>query len=177
MGDENGKISLLKLSKSFYSLDDNENKKDKLINMFNRETNREKNIEQILKKKVMITPIDTEARQEKLVKERIKKIEAAYLPFVNSLMQKSEAPQIFFNKQSFRLQEEAKEEVKEQEKEEKAEDKKEEPQQDEAKDEDANKTEDQKEENVEGGMEDGEDEVKKTEEKEDKPEDKPEEEP
>ncbi len=84
----------MKLSKSFYSLVDNEKKKDNLQKMFERELNREKNIEQILKKKALVPPTDTkaEARQEKLVQERIKKIEAAYLPFVNSLMQKSEAP-------------------------------------------------------------------------------------
>jgi len=73
---------------------DNEKKKDDLQNMFEREVNREKNIEQILKKKLTVPPTDNKAelRIEKLVKERIKKIEQSYLPFVNALMQKSEMP-------------------------------------------------------------------------------------
>jgi len=62
--------------------------------MFERELNREKNIEQILKKKLTVQVVDdrAEIKLEKLVKERIKKIEKAYLPFVNALMQKTELP-------------------------------------------------------------------------------------
>jgi len=62
--------------------------------MFERELNREKNIEQILKKKLTVQVVDdrAEIKLEKLVKERIKKIEMAYLPFVNALMQKTELP-------------------------------------------------------------------------------------
>ena len=62
--------------------------------MFERELNREKNIEQILKKKLTVQVVDdrAEIKLEKLVKERIKKIEMVYLPFVNALMQKTELP-------------------------------------------------------------------------------------
>lgn len=88
VGDENGKISLLKLSKSFYTVSDNDFKKDFLGKMFEREVNREKNIEQNLKKKQAPVKDDSKklANQEQTIKDKIKKIEEDYLPFVSRLL-------------------------------------------------------------------------------------------
>jgi hypothetical protein len=103
VGDEEGKISLLKLSKSFFVLDggedENKAKKEFIGKMFEREVTREKGIEQILKAKTkVVMGVDTKniAKQEQMTRDRIRKIEEKYIPFVNSLMEKSE-----YNKESF----------------------------------------------------------------------------
>lgn len=63
-----------------------------LINMFEREVSREKNIEQILKKKAIVVVVDNkgELKLEKNINERIKKIDQNYIPFINNLFNKSE---------------------------------------------------------------------------------------
>jgi hypothetical protein len=87
VGDESGKVSVIKLSKSFYVVNDNEYKKEFLGKLFDRESTREKNIEVILKKKNL--PIKDESakltKQEQLIKDKIKNIESLYIPFVNEI--------------------------------------------------------------------------------------------
>ena len=92
VGDENGKISLLKLSKSFYSQDDIELKKDNLGKMFERELLRERYLENLARKRINTVVVESK-NEEKLalkIKEKIRKIETAYIPFVNSLLNKSD---------------------------------------------------------------------------------------
>lgn len=91
VGDEEGKVSLIKLSKSFYSQHDNENKKDFINKLFDREANREKSLELMLKKKGMPVKEDLQklTKQEQTIKDKIKKIENDYIPFVNKMFQKS----------------------------------------------------------------------------------------
>ena len=92
IGDESGKVYLLELSESFKSKHDDENKKNFINNLFDREALREKSIEVILKKKQIPLKDDSAKilKQENLIKEKIRKIEENYLPFVNELMCQSE---------------------------------------------------------------------------------------
>ena len=87
IGDESGKVSVIKLSKSFYVVSDNEYKKEFLGKLFDRESTREKNIEIILKKRNL--PIKDETakltKQEQQIKDRIKNIESLYMPFVSEI--------------------------------------------------------------------------------------------
>jgi len=88
VGDEEGKISFLKLSKSFYELNDQDNKdfKEFVSAMFEREQLREKNIEQMYKQKKISAPKDESvkiAKAEQSIREKIKKIEEKYIPFVS----------------------------------------------------------------------------------------------
>jgi hypothetical protein len=92
VGDEEGKVSLLKLSKSFYSQHDNENKKDFINKFFDREANREKNLETLLKKKGPVKEDLKTNKQEIVIKEKIKRIEEEYIPFVNKIFQRSVYP-------------------------------------------------------------------------------------
>ena len=92
IGDESGRVYLIELSDSFKSKHDDEKKKDFLNNYLEREALREKSIEVLLKRK-QIPVKDDSARllkEEKNIKEKIKKIEERYLPFVNELLAQSE---------------------------------------------------------------------------------------
>ena len=92
IGDESGRVYLIELSDSFKSRHDEENKKNFLNNLLDREAQREKSIEVLLKKKQI--PVKDESakllKQEQNIKEKIKKIEERYLPFINELMAQSE---------------------------------------------------------------------------------------
>ena len=88
VGDEDGKISLLKLSKSFYEVGEQDNKdfKEFVSAMFDRELQREKNIETMYKQKRQNPPKDETvklAKNEQAVREKIRKIEDKYIPFVS----------------------------------------------------------------------------------------------
>ncbi len=90
IGDEEGKIYVLKLSKSFYVQTDAEAKRDFLNNLFERELAREKNIEALGKKK---GPVKDDAakllKQEQTIKERIKRIDEDYANFLNGIFEQS----------------------------------------------------------------------------------------
>lgn len=90
VGDEEGKVYLIKLSKSFYSQHDVENKKDYINKLFERELAREKNIENSLKRKGVPGKDDTAKilRQEQLVKERIRRIDESYATMVGGILDK-----------------------------------------------------------------------------------------
>ena len=88
VGDEDGKISSLKLSKSFYEVGEQDNKdfKEFVSAMFDRELQREKNIETMYKQKRQNPPKDETvklAKNEQAVREKIRKIEDKYIPFVS----------------------------------------------------------------------------------------------
>lgn len=92
IGNDDGMASLVKLSKSFYTVQqkDNEKKKDFISSMMEREVTREKGIEVILWKK-SIPPKDESAKiakQEQDIKKRIERIEEEYIPFVNEILHK-----------------------------------------------------------------------------------------
>jgi len=92
LGDETGKVFMLELSDSFKSKNESESKKDFIEKLFEREALREKSIEVTLKKK-QVPPKDDSAKflkQEQLIKEKIKRIEEKYLPFVNELLSQAE---------------------------------------------------------------------------------------
>ena len=87
IGDEDGKITMIKLSKSFHQINDNDNKeyKEFVSSMFARENGRERNIEASQKQKRGLAPKDESvkiAKQEQVIREKIRKIEDKYIPFV-----------------------------------------------------------------------------------------------
>jgi hypothetical protein len=89
IGDEEGKIYLLKLSKSFYSQQDLEFKKDYITKLFDRELFREKYIESLGKKKAPAKDDSTKlTKQEQMIKERVRKIDEEYTSFLNALYNK-----------------------------------------------------------------------------------------
>jgi dynein intermediate chain 2 len=92
VGDEEGKVSLVKLSKSFYSQDNTEYKKDFINKLFDRESAREKMVENIVKKKLNPGKDDQtkQLKMEQMVKERIRRIEEEYLPFVNGIFHRGD---------------------------------------------------------------------------------------
>jgi len=92
IGDEAGKVYLLELSDSFKSKHDDENKKNFINSMFDREALREKAIEVVLKKRTIPVKDDSArlVKQEQQIKEKIRRIEENYLPFVNELLSQSE---------------------------------------------------------------------------------------
>jgi len=92
IGDEAGKVYLLELSDSFKSKHDDENKKNFINSLFDREALREKAIEVLFKKKQIPVKDDTTklVKQEQFIKDKIRKIEENYLPFVNELLSQSE---------------------------------------------------------------------------------------
>jgi dynein intermediate chain 2 len=93
IGDEEGKIYLLKLSKSFYSQADIENKKEYINKLFERELAREKYIESLGKKKGPVKDDSAKiAKQEQMIKERIKKIDEEYTNFLTGMLNKSSIP-------------------------------------------------------------------------------------
>lgn len=92
IGDNEGVVHLVKLSKAFYYTDENDKDKKELItNIFEREVNREKNIDIILKKKIQ--PQKDESiklqKQEQEIKKRLDKIDENYIPFVNNILHKN----------------------------------------------------------------------------------------
>ena len=94
VGDEEGKISIVKLSKSFYHIASESAatklKKEFITKMFERETAREKSLEIKKKGKEAKDETNKQSKQEQLIKDKIRKIEEQYLPFVNSIMAKSD---------------------------------------------------------------------------------------
>jgi len=90
VGDEEGKVYQIKLSKSFYSQHDVENKKDYLAKPFEREVLREKFIDTLGKKKVLLKDDATKiAKQEQVIKDKVKKIDEEYSNFITTLMGES----------------------------------------------------------------------------------------
>lgn len=92
IGDDDGVVSLVKLSKAFYDVDhSNETeKRDFITSMMEREVAREKGIEQILKRKSN-PPKDESAKllkQEQEIKKKLERIEQNYIPFVNEILHK-----------------------------------------------------------------------------------------
>lgn len=92
IGDDDGVVHLVKLSKAFYVYDnvEVERKRDFITFMMEREVAREKGIEQILKRR-SLPPKDETAKllkQEQEVKKRLEKIEQSYIPFVNEILTK-----------------------------------------------------------------------------------------
>ena len=91
IGDEEGKVSLVKLSKSFYSISSNSSKaKQAFLNSFlEREVNKEKAIDALLnlkgKKKVGKDDPNKQAKAEAALKERLRSIESDYMSFVNNM--------------------------------------------------------------------------------------------
>lgn len=90
IGDDDGLVSLVKLSKAFYETDnlEVEKKRDFIGLMMEREVSREKGIEQILKRRNMPAK-DMSAillKQEQTIKMKLEKIEQDYIPFVNSIL-------------------------------------------------------------------------------------------
>ena len=93
VGDEDGKISFLKLSKSFYEVEEQDNKdfRDFVSAMFEREQQREKNIELMYKQRKILVPKDESAKiakAEQSTREKIKRIEEKYIPFVSEYFNK-----------------------------------------------------------------------------------------
>lgn len=94
IGAEDGSVSLLKLSKSFYTPENYENKKANEINnlnfMLEREVQREKGIEQILKKKNMPPKDESQKllKSEQEIQKKIALIDQTYIPFVNEILHK-----------------------------------------------------------------------------------------
>jgi hypothetical protein len=90
VADEEGKVSMLKLSKSFYEQTQLQKTTNQgfLNTMFEREVNKEKSIEILIerKKKKGAVKDDTAklAKQEQQMKERLKQIEMDYMSFVSS---------------------------------------------------------------------------------------------
>lgn len=92
VGDEEGKIYLLKLSKSFYVSNDKteiESKKNSLLKLLEREVTREKAVETILKKKGNLPKDDSQkqAKLDELIRTKIKKIEEEYFKTVGDILQ------------------------------------------------------------------------------------------
>jgi hypothetical protein len=90
VADEEGKVSMLKLSKSFYEQTQLQKTTSQafLNTMFEREVNKEKSIEILIerKKKKGVPKDDAakQAKQEQQLKERLKQIEMDYMSFVNT---------------------------------------------------------------------------------------------
>lgn len=94
IGNDDGVVSLIKLSKSFYSAEQQEIKKNIEVNnlnlMLEREVLREKGIEQILKRKNN-PPKDESAKlikAEQEIQRKIALIDETYIPFVNDILHK-----------------------------------------------------------------------------------------
>ena len=91
IGDEEGKVSMVKLSKSFYNLNSAffKNKAENLNKYFEREFNKEKGIDTVinlkLKKKVLKDDSVKIAKAEANLKERLRQIETDYMNFINNL--------------------------------------------------------------------------------------------
>jgi len=93
VGDEEGKVYLLKLSKSFYSQVDLENKKEYINKLLERELAREKYIESLGKKKGPVKDDTAKiTKQEQIIKERIRKIDEEYSSFLTGMFNKSTIP-------------------------------------------------------------------------------------
>lgn len=96
IGDEDGKVSLVKLSKSFYSISTNSVKaKQAFLNSFlEREVNKEKAIDALLnlkgKKKVGKDDATKQAKAEAALKERLRSIESEYMSYVNNMWNETE---------------------------------------------------------------------------------------
>jgi dynein intermediate chain 2 len=88
VGDEEGKVYLIKLSKSFYSQQDFDKKKAYINTLFDRETLREKDLNK--KKPVVVKDDNTKAtRLEQTIKERVRNIDENYANMLNEILQKT----------------------------------------------------------------------------------------
>ena len=92
VGDDVGKVSLLKLSKSFYDESDNKNKKLFIDGLIDRESKREKDIDILLKKKNVQIKDDSVkiAKQEKAIRDKLHNIEISYIPFANEILNRED---------------------------------------------------------------------------------------
>ena len=148
VGDEDGKVSLVKLSKSFYVMNDKtdiDNKKNILNKLFEREQTKEKNLTMVKK----VPPPKPETKAEKILElqnQKIKEIEDLYMKYTSEFNEgyaESEEKE----GEEKRLGEEEKKEGEEEKKEEekKEEEKKEEEKKEEEKKEEEKKEEEKKE--------------------------------
>jgi dynein intermediate chain 2 len=83
VGDEEGKVHLIKLSESFYSQYDIENKKEFISKFLERENARERALD--VKKKPVKDDHNKMNKQEQLIKEKINKIEQEYYPYLTKV--------------------------------------------------------------------------------------------
>lgn len=80
----------MKLSKSFYSQADIENKTEYINKLFERELAREKYIESLGRKKGPIKDDSAKiSKQEQVIKEKIRKIDEEYTIFLKGILDKS----------------------------------------------------------------------------------------
>ena len=87
IGDEEGKVYQIKLSRSFYSQHDLENKKDYLNKLLERELAREKFIDSLSKKKIVVKDeTNKQAKQDQLIKDKVKRIDEEYTSFLNTML-------------------------------------------------------------------------------------------
>jgi len=91
IGDEDGKVYVLKLSKSFYSKHDDEMKKEYINKLFERELTREKYIDAQNKKKGGQVKDETSkiTKQEQIIKDKIRRIDEEYSNFLSGMLNKS----------------------------------------------------------------------------------------
>jgi dynein intermediate chain 2 len=83
VGDEEGRVHLIKLSESFYSQYDIENKKEFISKLLERENARERALD--VKKKPIKEDLNKHSKQEQLIKEKINKIEQEYYPYLSKV--------------------------------------------------------------------------------------------
>lgn len=88
IGDEEGKIFVVKLSKSFYDVSDT-HKKEFLEALLEREVLREKNID-AKKKPIVKDESQKLLKLEQNIKEKVKKIDEDYAQFISKIFDKSE---------------------------------------------------------------------------------------
>jgi hypothetical protein len=86
-GDEEGKVYLIKLSKSFYNTHNNEVKKEYIGKLFERESTREKYLE--VKKKPVKDDSGKQQKLEQQIKEKVAKIEEEYYPYISKILEKT----------------------------------------------------------------------------------------
>lgn len=108
VGDEEGKVYLIKLSKSFYSQHDHENKKNYINLLFEREYQREKDLN---KKKPVIVKDESAKliKQEQVIKEKIRNINENYAVMLDSILQVKTGKEYIIYYNPFRESNEVKE--------------------------------------------------------------------
>ena len=155
VGDEDGKVSLVKLSKSFYVMNDKtdiDNKKNILNKLFEREQTKEKNLTMVKK----VPPPKPETKAEKILElqnQKIKEIEDLYMKYTSEFNEgyaeseeKEGEEKRLGEEEKKEGEEEKKEEEKKEGEEKKEEEKKEEEKKEEEKKEEEKKEEEKKEE-------------------------------
>jgi dynein intermediate chain 2 len=87
VGDEDGKVHLIKLSESFYSQHDIENKKESISKFLERENTRERALD--VKKKPLKEDPNKGNKNDQIIKEKISKIEQEYYPYLSKVFGES----------------------------------------------------------------------------------------